>query len=461
MATVLRILAAGTLAALLGAFAWADGDGDSASHPEPRWVAADARLIPIAPGAPGRDSLPSWPVPFDPDGRFLYGVTPGYTVSPGTGLWLRPYSTDGRLPAPFRILAGEPRAFPFSYGPGSPVDVPVEFFEDGGRWRYRIPAVLELAAEDLRLCLIDGDGDGWFDDLDDDRVAFGTAQDLRRLKWLPFPGEVTQGGRRWLIAANPREALLWPVSTGVRRDYVRHVAEINALRRHGGLPPVGLAEELIHGCEAHSAYCGNWGMTHHESPGQRGYSRAGAWAGLHSNIAPAPNAISGIRLLLKTLWHRNHYYAFGLRRVGVGAAADVVTSDVLTHAHPNARSLVFAPIDRSLDAPLAGETEVPWPYVKEERPGPFITVLLPRGTPAQFRSGSVTPRGGKPLLFDVHDPARPAPAARKQVPDNDSCIVLILHRTLEAGTLYDVKVSATLGEEEREFVWSFRTRDKR
>lgn len=445
-------------AVLSGGAAWGQDESSTTRPPAPRWIPAEVRLVEIKAGSPELALLPSWPVTFEGDGRLLYGPTAGYVASSGTGVWFRPYRAEVSTEGIFRIEPGEHHPLPMVYGSGKPVDVPVEVFEEHGRWRYRFPFVLEVATDEVRLCFLDGDGDGWFDDLDRDRVALGPAQDLRRMKFVPFPGEVEVGGQRYLVSANPREALLWPVSHGVRRDYVRHIAEINAVRRYGGLPPAGLAEELTTACEAHSAYCGNWGLTHHEDPGLRGYSRAGAWAGLHSNIAPGVNAIAGIRLLMRTLWHRNHYFHPALLQVGVGAAADVVTSDVLTHAAAATRELIFAPMDHALDAPTAGENEIPSPYAKEERPGPFVTVLLPQGTEAAFRAGSVTPRGGKPVPFDVTDPTHPAPGSIGQVPDNDSCIVLILQRTLAPETIYDVKVSATFAGAEREFSWSFRTR---
>jgi hypothetical protein len=242
---------------------------------------------------------------------------------------------------------------------------------------------------------------------------------------------------------------------------VRHVAEINAMRRFGGLAPVGLAEELIPLCEAHSAYCGNWEVTHHENPGLRGYTRAGAWAGLHANVGHAANAITSIRILLATLWHRNHYYFPELDRVGVGAAAGVVTSDVLTHRPYGSRRLIFAPIDRARDVPLRGENETPSPYVRDEVPGPFVTVLLPDSLRARFVSGEVRPRNGKPLAFDFSDPERAAPASRGRIPDNDGCIALVLHRALERDTLYDVKITATVDDEDRVFAWSFLTQAER
>ncbi|MBI2920975.1 MAG: hypothetical protein HYY18_07810 [Planctomycetes bacterium] len=422
------------------------------------WLPGEPRLVDFDPADAAVKIVPTWPVPPDPDGRFLYGPTPGYDVRFTGGLLLQPRTEDGSHADPILIRKPERRRMSFTYGIGEPVEVPIEFLQNRGKWVYRFPTLLEVRAGDVTLCLQDADGDGWFDDLEADRVAVGEAKDAVRLKFEVFTGEVTAGGKRYLVSANPRSAGLWPVSAGVRKDYVRHVAEVNAVRRFAGLAPAGLAEELIPLCEAHGNYCGKWGLTHFEDRNRAGYTPEGDWAGQHSNVGVSPDATASIRQLLQTLWHRNLYYTPALKRVGVGFGGGVVCSDVLTHSDAWSRKLVFAPINRALDVPLEGSGENPDPWPIQPRAGPFVTVLLPEGSKGSFKEGSVIPRGGQPLKFDMTDPENPPGKAKGRFPDNDACIVMILHQALKADTIYDVKAVVSGAAGEQMHTWSFRTR---
>lgn len=445
---------------LLGLLPVAAAGQEKYRPPQPAdvdWIAGQVRLVELDARAPGFKVLKSWPIPPGRDGRFLFGPTSGFDLRSKNGLALVPRPGRGAAGEPIPIKTGERCRLPFVYGSGDPVEMPIEFL-GSGRMSYRFPVVLEVVAGAVTLCFLDADGDGWFDDLDVDLVAVGAVADLGKLKFAPFTGELTVQGTRYLVAANPRSAGLWPVSPGVRPDYVRHVAEVNAVRRFAGLPPAGLAEELIPLCEAHSSYCHVNGITHYEERHRAGYSPGGEWAGIHCNVGADPNAIESIRALLATLWHRNFYYVPALKRVSVGGADGFVCSDVLTHGAPKSRTLIFAPIDGALDVPLEGHNENPPPYINGPVPGPFVTVLLPYGTKATFVSGTVTPRGGTPVPYDVSDPANPAPQARQRFPDNDACIVLVLHEVLKADTLYDVAIKARVADAEQDFAWSFRTR---
>ncbi len=454
-AQVLAVFLVGTLS---GGAVFAQDAALPPRPPKVAWLKTRVRAVEIAAADAALAAIPTHPLTPNEDGRFLFGPTPGYQVAIGErGVVLTPWAAQGKKPKATTLTAPGRLKLPLAPGPGAPIAVAVEFLQDEEGWKYRIPVFLEVASEAGTVCFVDADGDGWFDDLDADRVAVGDAKQKDRLEFRPFDGEVLLRDTRHLAYADLREAGLWPVSKEVRRDYVRHVAEVNAVRRFGGLPRVGLAEELIPLCEAHSRYCARNGLGHEEDRRKPEYTPGGNYAGLHSNVGRGRDAVESAAELLRTLWHRNFYYTRALTRVGVGWGDGSVTSDVLTHGGGTARDLTFAPPDRSLDAPLQGANENPDPYPVERRPGPFVTVLLPPGRGMKFKEGSITPRGGGPLAFDVSDPTAPPARARARFPDNDGCIVLIPHEALAPETIYDVSVTALGGNKPETFRWSFRT----
>jgi hypothetical protein len=235
------------------------------------------------------------------------------------------------------------------------------------------------------------------------------------------------------------------------------VSEVNAVRRFGGIAPVGFAEELIPLCEAHGKYCAKNGQTHYEDKNRAMFTPGGEYAGRHSNIGGATDAKSFARELLCTLWHRNFYYDGNLTRISVGIGDGYASSDVRSYGDWD-RTPALAPFRGALDVPLEGAMENPDPYPDQRLPGPFISVLFPKDTKAVLKEGSVIPRGGTALKFDWSDTAHPPAKAKDRFPDNDGCIVLIPHQALKADTIYDVKISATVHGKDATFAWSFRTK---
>ena len=425
--------------------------------PDIVWVDGAPKLIELPSDDPRLKLVPDFPIPAASDGRWLFGPTPGYDARPGAGgvLIIQPRTEDGTTADPIQIKGSGRRFFDFVYGSGKAVPVAVEILA-GNRWSYRLAAILEVTTPDLSLTFFDANGNGLFDDLDVDKVAIGAAKDAARLRFEVFNGEISSAGKRWLVSANPRAAGLWPVSASVPKEYIRHVSEVNAVRRYGGLPPVGLAEELIPLCEAHSRYCAKNGLTHYEEKGKPLFSLEGEYAGRNCNVGTT----NWLPKLLSTLWHRNPYYDATLSRISVGIADGWGCSDVHTYREVE-RVPTVAPFRRALEVELEGVTEVPYPYPGKQRPGPFVTVLLPIETVASLKSGSITSRGGKPLEFDASDPAHPTAKAKLDFPDNDACIVLIPHEALKPDTIYDVNIQAIVEAKPETFAWSFRTKSAR
>ncbi|MEK7469623.1 MAG: CAP domain-containing protein [Planctomycetota bacterium] len=422
--------------------------------PEIAWVDGSPRLIELPPEDPRIRLIPDFPIPEAGDGRWLFGPTAGLDARPGPGgvLIIQPRTEDGTTADPVQIKGSGRRFFEFVYGSGKPVTVAVEILA-ANRWKYRIAAILEVTTPEVSLTFFDANGNGLFDDLDADKVAIGAAQDAAKLRFEIFTGEISASGKRWLVSANPRAAGVWPVSASAPKEYVRHVSDVNAVRRYGGLPPVGLAEELIPLCEAHSRYCAKNGLTHYEEKGKPLFTPGGEYAGRNCNVGTT----NWLPKLLATLWHRNPYYDATLSRVSFGIADGWGCSDVHTYREVE-RVPTVAPFRRALEVELDGVTEIPYPYPGKQRAGPFVTVLLPIETVASLKSGSITPRGGTPLEFDSSDPAHPTEKAKQDFPDNDACIVLIPHQALKPDTIYDVNILAIVENKPETYAWSFRTK---
>lgn len=424
----------------------------------PAWAGARVRLIELPAGSPLLDKVPAIPIEANEDGRFLFGRTDGFTVSTGPkGPVLTPRA-GGKFIAIERPVRTKFQVFT---GGKAPTALPIEFAEKDGTWTYRIPCALEVTASQGTMCFLDRDGDAWFDDLDVDGVVLGPATS-KTPEVKPFTGEVRLGAQRFLAFADVDEAGLWAVSEGVRDDYVRQASVVNQLRKYASLPAVGLAEDRIAACEAHSRYCAkNGGLSHDEDPGRPGYSAEGHDAGMKSCLGHGEDAASATYDMLQTLWHRNLYLSRSLSRVGVGHMEHILTSDVLSYGDDTGgRTLVFFPPARALDVELRGANENPDPYPDgKELPGPFITVLLPPGRRPPLISGSVASRGGAPIDCATTDPTHPPAGARERFPDNDGCLVLIPRQPLAPETIYDVVIVAGTGKKDQQtFRWSFRTR---
>ncbi|GEM_PF-7087361 len=422
----------------------------------PAWTPARVRLVELPAGSPLLDRIPALPLAANDDGRFLFGRTDGFHVSIGPK---GPVFTPHAGGKPLAVEKPGRVKFQVFTGGKAAAQIPIELSENEGAWSYRVPCVIEMTVPQGRACFLDLDGDAWFDDLDADGLAVGPAS-AKEPEVRPFTGEVRLGAQRFLAFADLDEAGLWAVSAEVRDDYVRQAAVVNELRKYALLPAVGLAEDRIAACEAHSRYCAKHGLSHPEDPALPGYSPEGNEAGMRSCLGSGEDAGKATHDMLQTLWHRNFYLSRSLTRVGVGLVERVLTSDVLSYGSgTDERTLVFAPPARALDAEMRGATEEPDPYPDgKELPGPFVTVLLPPGRQISFVSGSIVPRGGAPIDFVTTDPTRPPAAARERFPDNDACIVLIPRQALSPETIYDVTVVAGAGKNKQTFRWSFRTR---
>lgn len=428
------------------------------------WIAGQVRLVPLPPDSP----LLLEPVPLRTGaaGQFLYGPTRGYDVSftPDGAAKLQPHGDPRAKP----IVVAKPGRVPIpvSHAGAPATPLLVEFVDSAEGWAYRVPVLLQLVFPTGSIFLRDADHDGWFDDLDTDQIAIGAAP--KDLVFAAFTGEVALRDARYLLGVNGvAKAGLWPLSRTLRADYARHVAEANALRRFLGLDPAGIAEELTPICEAHARYCAQHGLSHEESPSSPLFSEGGHYAGMHSNLGGGADARVAAIGLLKTLWHRNFYLRGTLARVGVGMAGPPATgegmsytpctSDVLTHSRDTATKPITWPADLARDVWVDGADESPSPYPNGPRPGPFVTVILPRGAARDERvESSIMPRGGTALAHDVTDPLHPPPEARSRFPDNDRSIVLMPHETLAPSTIYDVVITTRTGAS---FRWSFRTQD--
>lgn len=429
--------------------------------PAVKWIAGRIKLIELKDGHP--DVAPPFPVQPVADGSFLFGPTPGYDVKVDEkGALVLTLHGQARS-RPVVVTKTKAVKLPASYGGGKPTRLVVDFVKQGAMWMYRLPLLMQVTTPKGTFFLKDIDQDGWYDDLDTDQVAVGKQPD--GLQWQPFTGEISLGEQRYLVGVNgTARAALWPISADVPKGYVRHISEINAVRRFLDYPPVGLAEELSRACELHSKYCAKHGLTHPEDKSSPLYTPEGHHAGMNSNLGYGKDGGAAAIGLLQTLWHRNHYLKVGLRRVGVGTAPPlpgaryplpVWTSNIFTHGGRYASQTFTWPADRALDVWVRGQNENPNPYPKQPVDGPFVT-LFQRGAAELRKSTVIRPRGGEPLPHDWTDPANPARGAPKRYQRNANMIVIIPHQKLEPGKIYDVEIITDKGTTYR---WSFRTQE--
>jgi len=163
--------------------------------------------------------------------------------------------------------------------------------------------------------------------------------------------------------------------------------KLNAVRARAGHPKVSLDLELSRGCRAHALYltknpkqAAMWPEAHEEFPDCDGFTVEGAWAGLHSVIAPGfGHPERAIDCWMGTFYHRLPLLEPLLLQIGWGVTGDVAVLD--------AGSLVVPP---------QFETTVPWPPADAKGIPTRFCPELPNPVPGEDQS-----RWGYPVTLQL------------------------------------------------------------
>jgi uncharacterized protein YkwD len=256
------------------------------------------------------------------------------------------------------------------------------------------------------------------------------------------------------------------------------VRRLNDLRKIAGLPAVTLDAELSKACAAHAKYLDlNPDImrrkdlsAHEEDPKRPGYSAAGAKAARDSVIAMGMGGpAAAIDNWMGTFYHRIPLLHPGLKRIGVGASGAYSVVEYRTHTDNGQRFDSFTyPVDRQASVPAAfsgNETPDPVPESRDGRAGYPVTVTFfpsarVTGVEANLYVGDLTtaPKGYKPEAVECWV-SHPEKLANPNYPAiyQENSICLMAKRPLQAGTVYTVVATATVGGQPWRQVWRFST----
>jgi hypothetical protein len=327
-----------------------------------------------------------------------------------------------------------------------------------GRTAAEAPPVLAATLGRTRVVLVDVDGNGVH--LEEGVDGWAPEDGAYVVPWEPplwagrDPLEVrrTTDGRgvEWRVAATDAPVL-----------HREALAIVNARRVQNGLPPGGVDAALSAGCRLHCLYCGWNGMTHVEEEEKRGYTAAGARAGLHGNLRGAEDLLGIATHPYTHFYHRLTYMNPGTRAFGFGQGGGVACIDGLTAVSSRAwRWPVIVPAPDTVGHPVRFEkSERPLPFDEGLDAGFPVTISFPPGGDLAALDARIVETGKKPAPVEilVSSPEKPAVAS---IPHNYRTICLIPVRPLRPDTTYEASVRWRADGVEDGRTWTFRTAPK-
>ncbi len=236
----------------------------------------------------------------------------------------------------------------------------------------------------------------------------------------------------------------------------------NRLRLRTGLPPVRLDLELSEGCMAHSRYMDVHGVTHTEIEGVELYTEAGAKAGRHGSVGPAPLSLE-IQFCHSSFYHRLMLFHPHTRRVGLGEGKRRATLDGTNGREKRPWTWpVIVPAPGVHDVPRRMSHERPVPHPEIFGSGRSITsagfpITLTFETSkitdvtAELRIGG--PEGAE-VPFKLSWPEKPANAEK---PTNFKSICLLPLEHLKPRMTYWATVAYSYRRKADERTFRFRT----
>ena len=224
---------------------------------------------------------------------------------------------------------------------------------------------------------------------------------------------------------------------------------------------VGHEASLSEGCRLHAEYLGQnseqlaaWPDAHEEYSDRAGFDVRGAWAGMHSVIAPGcDDGREAIEGWLATFYHRLPLLEPGLLRIGYARAGGVAVLDSGTLSAPAERECtVVWPASGATEVTLSFAPELPNPVPGEDQSewGYPVTLQAFQRTDTWEMELSEGLAGGTPV--DCHFSSPLAPTNPILAPAGAYC--LIPKQRLRPNTRYTVVARSS---DDESLTWSFTT----
>ncbi len=324
------------------------------------------------------------------------------------------------------------------------------------------PAVRAAKIGRTTVLFVDVDGGGRFDDQGIDGWTLGVMPARARVHYVfPLGDKLVLGADeiQVRVASDGTSVDVTSLRTKLSPTERVGLARLNLLRVRNAWPPLPVdavrslaCAKHVHYMTIHDAYA------HEEVEGRAGWSKEGAYAGIHSVIDLQVTLAEAFERWFATLYHRWPLTDPRLTAVGVATGGGYAMCSPLVDKRDDRWVWpVLVPAPESEGQPTRAGKELPMPYPAGEVAGYPITLQFPewRSRVSEVRA-VLRKKGasGPEVPCRLSWPGVPANPARER---NDGTICLIPKRPLAARTSYWVRVSYTWREKPEQRTWTFRT----
>ncbi|MHC4818333.1 MAG: CAP domain-containing protein [Planctomycetota bacterium] len=315
------------------------------------------------------------------------------------------------------------------------------------------PVARKGTLEKRLFFFFDVDGNGKFNDLGVDGWALSKMPYMLPLEEKTVIGasefhwDVAEDGSLIRFRIQPL-----PLNAGQKRVLI----QFNQWRFMNGLPAVTIDQKLSEACNKHCAYMERHGMTHHEEPGEQGYSEDGAEAGRRSCLGE-DGPVQSVHMFYASFFHRLPFVYPGTRSIGVGSSKRYTAVDGLSLRDRRPWTYpIIVPAPNSFGHLTHFTPELPNPVPPELKlPGFPITLTFDTGTITDVRARlRLKHARGKEVPILVSSPEHPA---SKKRPQNRQTICIIPRVPLAPMRTWWVKVTYRLDGADKEHIWTFNT----
>lgn len=334
---------------------------------------------------------------------------------------------------------------------------------EDGAWRYRTLTQLTAQIGTERLVVVDGDGDGVFNEAGVDAIAWPGC-----VYAFPLPGS----DERWCTPTLALAGLAFgpggedarvsgrPIATS-EQAALPVLLDINQQRAALGLTPRPESAELSPPLQRHCQYMVGTGvLAHPEQEGVPGYSAEGHAAGMASILGMGTPAEALARQMINTFYHRQDVVRPDTLAFGVGYAGRFGGIDGRRALGGPQRYPVQVPVPDQVEVPTRFSPEAPDPIGGDRDAGFPVTVYFDGGAPtltawtleAEATTGSTA---GKrtPVECYVFDAAQGGAVDFNRM---QHVVGLIAKQPLAEATRYHVSLTVG-GDRQWTRAWSFAT----
>ncbi|MDJ0522713.1 MAG: hypothetical protein QNJ90_11655 [Planctomycetota bacterium] len=326
------------------------------------------------------------------------------------------------------------------------------------------PGLRKAKVGKVALLFVDVDGDGAFDEAGLDGWTFERMPAKARMHYVfPLTPSLVLGADvlRYRVTADGT-SVAWTLEKTKASKAVRAgLAMLNEVRVRNAVPPVPMDVARSTACGKHIHYMiVNNAFGHEEIEGKPGWSKDGAYAGIHSVIDQTVTLGEAVERWFATLYHRWPISDPRLASTGADERSPyAMLSPIRDMKDARWAWPALVPAPESEGQPTRAGHEIPMPYPKDETCGYPITLQFPSWE-SQVANVKAVLRvdkrkgSGKVVECYVSWPGHPANASR---PRNDGCICLIPKQPLQGRTRYRVDVEYTWDDKADRRTWTFTT----